>query len=182
MQSLSPDLARHWRMCVDFHRHACPGLALGCRTALDAMRLLGLEGPSVDEEVVCVAETDSCAVDAIQVITGCTAGKGNLLFRLRGKHVFSFFTRETGRTVRIAWDGLPRELSREERAARFLTAPAGELYVTGLPAYSLPERTSGMPSLTCAACGEKMTEPYARLRDGLSFCLDCYSPPLRAFL
>ncbi|MCI5189229.1 MAG: hypothetical protein D3905_05405, partial [Candidatus Electrothrix sp. AS4_5] len=32
---------------------------------------------SPDEEIVCVTENDSCSVDAIQVLTGCSIGKGN---------------------------------------------------------------------------------------------------------
>ncbi len=33
-----------------------------------------------DEELVAMVENNSCAVDAIQMVTGCTAGKGNLIF------------------------------------------------------------------------------------------------------
>ena len=47
------------------------------------------------EEVVCITENDACGVDAVQVITGCTMGKGNLIYRGTGKMVFSFFNRKT---------------------------------------------------------------------------------------
>lgn len=42
-------------------------------------------GRDIDEEMVAIVENDSCAVDAIQVLTGCTLGKGNLIFRDYGK-------------------------------------------------------------------------------------------------
>jgi len=60
---------------VQFHGHWCPGLATGIRAAELALREIGHEA---DEEVVAVVETDMCGVDAIQFLTGCTFGKGNL--------------------------------------------------------------------------------------------------------
>ncbi|NTV15797.1 MAG: formylmethanofuran dehydrogenase, partial [Desulfobulbaceae bacterium] len=78
-----------------FHGHTCPGLAFGFRVARVAIRELGLSRAE-DEELVAVVENDSCAVDAIQVLTGCTFGKGNLIFRDHGKQVYTFFKRATG--------------------------------------------------------------------------------------
>ena len=46
---------------------------------------------------VAVTETDMCAVDAIQALVGCTFGKGNLIFRDRGKVAFTFFRRSDGK-------------------------------------------------------------------------------------
>ncbi|MDQ6799068.1 MAG: FmdE family protein, partial [Actinomycetota bacterium] len=64
------------RRIVDFHGHMCPGLAMGIRAAEVALAEIGPH--SVDEEVVAIVETDMCGVDAIQFLTGCTFGKGNL--------------------------------------------------------------------------------------------------------
>lgn len=176
-----PNVMQKWQECVDFHRHSCPGLALGCRTAFDAMEALGLSGPVVDEEVVCVAETDSCAVDAIQIVTGCTLGKGSLLLRLRGKNAFTFFLRATGKAVRFVWEGARQEgVAREKRIHRALTAPAGELYTMKEPGFSLPETARIYRSAPCAICGEQVAEPFLRLHEGDFVCLDCYSQPLRA--
>ncbi|MCL4536163.1 MAG: formylmethanofuran dehydrogenase subunit E family protein, partial [Nitrospirae bacterium] len=61
---------------VKFHGHSCPGLALGYRVGVAAVKELNMENISEDEEVVAIVENDSCAVDAIQVLTGCTFGKG----------------------------------------------------------------------------------------------------------
>jgi hypothetical protein len=61
----------------DFHGHLCAGLTIGIRAAQVALREIGPH--SADEEVVAVVETDMCAVDATQVLTGCTFGKGNLI-------------------------------------------------------------------------------------------------------
>jgi formylmethanofuran dehydrogenase subunit E len=54
---------------TDSHGHSFPGLAPGYRMSL---RPLGeVKARSVDEEIVAVMENNSCAVDAVQVMTGC---------------------------------------------------------------------------------------------------------------
>jgi formylmethanofuran dehydrogenase subunit E len=53
---------------VTFHGHACPGLAIGYRVATLALKELGVR--SRDEELLAIVENNSCAVDAIQFITG----------------------------------------------------------------------------------------------------------------
>ena len=81
-----------WQRCVDFHGHSCPGLAIGYRAVEAVIQLFGYVR-SADEEIVCVTENDACGVDAIQVLTGCSFGKGNLIYRDRGKQAFSFLNR-----------------------------------------------------------------------------------------
>jgi formylmethanofuran dehydrogenase subunit E len=83
---------------IDFHGHWCPGLAIGVRAAEFALREIG-KGP--DEEIVAVVETDMCAVDAIQFLTGCTFGKGNLIHKDYGKNAFTFYRRRDGKSIRI---------------------------------------------------------------------------------
>ena len=95
-----------WKKCVAFHGHECGGLTIGFQAALYAIELLGLEADekgciSGDEELVCIAENDACGIDAIQVILGCSVGKGNLLFHIRGKQAFSFYNRKNGKSVRL---------------------------------------------------------------------------------
>lgn len=83
------------------HGHICGGLLIGVSAVHYAMELMGTEISSEDEEIVCVAENDSCSVDAVQSILGCSIGKGNLIFRMRGKQAFSFFNRQTGKNFRL---------------------------------------------------------------------------------
>ena len=68
---------------IRFHGHSCPGLALGIRAAEVALKE---SERASDEEVVAVVETDMCGVDAIQYLTGCTFGKGNLIHLDYGKN------------------------------------------------------------------------------------------------
>ena len=102
-----------WEDCVCFHGHACGGLTIGYKAALYAVQLLDLDF-SDDEQVVCIAENDACGVDAIQVMLGCSIGKGNLLFHMRGKQAFSFYDRASGKSVRLVLKPKPEGLPREE--------------------------------------------------------------------
>ena len=77
-----------FRKCVDFHGHICPGVAIGFQAARILMERLGVHR-APDEELVATVETDACGADAIQVMTGCTFGKGNFVFKDYGKHAFS---------------------------------------------------------------------------------------------
>ena len=172
---LSPGMAASWEASLAFHGHSCPGLALGCRVAVDALARMDMDRPSKDEELVCVAETDSCAVDAIQAIAGCTLGKGNLLLRMRGKHAFSFYQRNGKGSFRILWRAAQKhDMPRAERAFYYLSAPASELYTLSEVCKPLPAQALLSPSLACALCGEMTSEPYIRLRDGQPQCLDCH--------
>ena len=67
--------------CVAFHGHECGGLTIGYKAAIYAEKLLNITF-SEDEDVVCISENDACGVDAIQVLLGCSVGKGNLLFHM----------------------------------------------------------------------------------------------------
>ena len=167
-----------WEKVVAFHGHECPGLAIGFKAVEGAASALGLAGdlnPSADEELVCVTENDACGVDAIQVLLGCTAGKSNLIFRIRGKMAFSFFVRETGAAVRLVLKPKPDpDMGRDDYLAYLLSTPAEELFDFGKPSYPLPEPARLFASQICAACGESTAEFGLRIQDGKPVCLDCY--------
>ena len=93
---MQKELKSLWDTCVTFHGHGCGGLAVGFRAVLYAWELFGSGRAAEDEEIVCVAETDACGVDAIQALMSCTVGKGNLIFNLQGKNAFSFYRRSDG--------------------------------------------------------------------------------------
>lgn len=100
---------------IRFHGHLCPGLAIGMRVAEQALLEMGAR-PG-DEEVVAVVETNNCAVDAIQYLTGCTFGKGNLIHLDYGKNAFRFIRRSDGKAVRICVRAdIGRKLAPDEEA------------------------------------------------------------------
>jgi formylmethanofuran dehydrogenase subunit E len=182
---------------IDFHGHSCPGLALGYRVAQRALK--ELKSSSEDEEIVAVVENDSCAVDAVQVMTGCTFGKGNLIFRDYGKHVYTFLRRPSGKSLRISiiwekpaetkeekkyWD-LYAEGDRSKKVLEFvhsrkaaktrqiLEAEDDELFVVTKGKSVLPPEAEIYESIRCAVCKEKVAEPKTRSQDGLRLCIPC---------
>ncbi|NLC72580.1 MAG: formylmethanofuran dehydrogenase [Ruminococcaceae bacterium] len=168
-----------WDRCIDFHGHECGGVTIGFMAALYAIELLGLEkdengGISKDEEVVCVAENDACGIDAISVILGCSVGKGNLLFHMRGKQAFSFYNRKTGKAVRLVLKNRPLGMSREEAFEYFQNADYRNIFDVSEATIKLPEKAKIFSSFDCDSCGESTGANWIRLSGDKKLCLDCY--------
>ena len=168
-----------WKRCADFHGHTCPGLSIGYRAAKASMRWLK-EARAEDEEMVAVVETDACSADAVQVLTGCTFGKGNFIYRDYGKMALTLFSRGTGRGVRVSMrldasksdpehmallqkimGNKATESERErfqmlhhQRSREILEAPENELFVITEVQTQLPPKAKMEPSQPCARCGE----------------------------
>ncbi|WDC84836.1 FmdE family protein [Caloramator sp. mosi_1] len=162
-----------WKRCVEFHGHECSGLAIGFRACEIASKKLNLNF-SKDEEIVCITENDACGVDAVQVITGCTMGKGNLIFKDRGKMAFSFIKRGTGEGIRVILKPTNREMSREERQKYILEAPIDDVFEIKPVNMPLPEKARIFNSIICAECGESTAEHRIRIQNGKMVCLDCF--------
>ena len=184
------------REAIQFHGHLCPGLSLGYRVAKAALRELKAERPQ-DEELVAIVENDSCAADAIQFITGCTFGKGNLIFRDYGKHVYTFFNRRTGKGIRISEDyrgfegdqrfpalkkrqeagedvSVEIQAYKMEKAAAILHADEKELMTITEVATQPPPEARVRGSVRCAMCGEKFMESRGRVKNGSIVCIPCF--------
>lgn len=182
-----------------FHGHMCPGLAVGIRAASVALDRIGPH--SQDEELVAIVETDMCAVDAIQVLTGCTFGKGNLIHLDHGKNAFTFVSRGTGRAIRLVSRQSGRNAGNEERArlsqrmqagtatdadrARFgelqheraelvLAMPIEEVFDTAEVPAVIPARARVHDSVRCSGCGEATMETRIRLFRGEPYCRPCF--------
>ena len=163
-----------WETCVAFHGHECGGLRIGFRAAELAMELLNI-GFSDNEQVVCIAENDACGVDAVQVMLGCSIGKGNLLFHMTGKQAFSFYHRATGRSVRLVLKPKPLDLTPEQSARYYHDRTARELFDIKEATLPLPTAAKIFDSYNCDCCGEKTGANWIRLgADGKKLCLDCY--------
>ncbi len=152
---------------LKFHGHFCGGIVLGYRAARLGLKRLGA-GPAIDEEIVAIVENDSCAVDAVQVLTGCTCGKGNLFYRDYGKHVYTFAERSSGRAVRISRKPGPR-LSAEEQ----LKAPPEELFWVEETVIDVPAPSRLHDTVVCERCSEPVMETRTRQRGGRTLCMPC---------
>ncbi len=169
-----------WEECKRFHGHGCPGLATGFKAALAGMKYLGLDlsNRDVDEEILCIAENDACGVDAIQWITGCTLGKGNMMIRMTGKQAWSFYDRNSGRSVRVVMrpnkEGPYSGESREETLERILNASDEDVFDFKPAREYVPGRACIFESAVCSVCGESAREDLFRLHNGKLECLDCF--------
>ena len=162
-----------WQDCVAFHGHECGGLTIGYKASLYAIELLDLEF-SEDEQVVCIAENDACGIDGIQVMLGCSIGKGNLLFHIRGKSAYSFYNRKTGKSVRLVMKPKPAGMTREESFAYYQACKPEEMFEVKETTIRLPEKARIFDSYTCDCCGESTGANWIRLAGDKKLCLDCY--------
>lgn len=184
--------------CVQFHGHSCPGLASGYRAATAAMTALGVARPE-DEDLVAICETDACGVDAIQVIAGTTAGKGNLIMYDYGKHAFTFYNRNDGRAVRVTFHRNETTETGEFAALRasvfsgkaskdeekqfremmmkatsdLLHAPAEKILTLQEITMDAPKKARIFASVTCENCGESVADAKTRKVDGRCVCIPC---------
>ncbi|OPL10252.1 MAG: formylmethanofuran dehydrogenase [Firmicutes bacterium ML8_F2] len=189
-----------WEKAVEFHGHVCPGLAIGYKVAQIALDKLQ-EIRAEDEEMVAIVENDACGIDAIMFMTGCTLGKGNLIFKDTGKQVYTFANRKSEKAIRIAVNGQilqgnpeVRELhkkvmegnateaektdyerQRQQRLEDILYMPNDQFAKVTEIRLEIPERARLFSSVECACCGEYAMEPRTRNQNGQVVCLDCFS-------
>jgi len=193
------ELKSKWKTCAEFHGHECLGLAIGVRQSVHAMEALGVIRAG-DEELVAVVETDACGIDAIQVLTGCTIGKGNLIYKNTGKQALTLADRNTGKAVRIILkaDALNEDEAfkevrdqivngttdlevtarweeiQAERVDEFLSLTKDELFRITDVAFPEVPPAHLFQTVICFRCGEPFSEGKARLVDGQILCLGCY--------
>jgi formylmethanofuran dehydrogenase subunit E len=187
------------RKAIEFHGHLCPGRAIGYRVA---KYIKGHHPRSEDEEMVAIVENNSCSVDAVQQMLGCTFGKGNMIYKDYGKQVFTFYIRGEGKALRIYFkgdisgrmDGMRSRyfkggLTDEERdefeelrelVTRYLIDANDEEILSvrevDIPA---PEKARIYPSLKCQECGEGFMEICGRTANGKVLCKDCFDRLMR---
>ena len=175
------------------HGELCPGLATGIQAARLALRELG--GSDATRNVVAVAETDMCGVDAVQAITGCTIGNRNLIMLDYGKIGFQFFT--DGRAFRISgrhpWSAeyqaarrrmLAGTATASEKEAfpaqqdaeveRILSTPPEELFTVRAFGAERPLTSTVDAWVICDECGEEVMESRIRHFQGRELCIPDY--------
>jgi formylmethanofuran dehydrogenase subunit E len=184
---------------IRFHQHECPGAAFGLRVAEAALSKLDLREPAAS--LMIVSETDACAVDALQVLTGCTFGKRNLIHEDAGRNVFTFWERGAATGVRVRakadsivfrseeiWalaerieDGTATvedearfALAQSERIAKLLEVPAEEILVVDEVATSAPSPKRLAPVDVCVDCGEPTSVETLHDHRGRMVCPACH--------
>jgi formylmethanofuran dehydrogenase subunit E len=186
---------------LTLHGHKCPAMPMGLRVGAAAMNALGVERAK-DGQLLALVELgeDHCATcfaDGVQMITGCTFGKGNIkklhygkwgVTPRRGGHrpcgarhahgsghareqADDFFKeyREKG----VPASKVPLEVV-QPLVDRVLSAPDEKLLsVGGLFTYEIPHKPHSFAGLVCDSCGEMVVEGYARLVADKRVCIPC---------
>ena len=183
------------------HGHKCPAMPLGLRAGAAAMNALAV-GRARDKDLFAIVELgdDHCAHcfgDGIQMITGCTFGKGNIRKTGYGKFAVTLVDRATGRSVRVVplakaqmgmkqtrffqefrMKGIPASKVPDEVVEplieQVMNAPQEQLLSTSDEFKTQVEkRNESFATAVCSRCGEMVVEEY--LLDGV--CIPCRAQP-----
>ena len=198
MTKVRPFSSEDFEKCVAFHGHICPGLAIGFQAGRVLMEHLDVRRAG-DEELLALVENDACGTDAIQVLTGCTFGKGNFIFKNHGKHAFTLAARKRGKAIRVCLrpdvleadpehssllekvqndEASPGEVARfrelhRQRAQKVLEADAESLFTIEEVSPDIPPEARITRSGTCDLCGELTKIDLLREIDGQKVCIPC---------
>ncbi len=189
-------------MGLQFHGHKCPAMPLGLRAGAAALNRLGAERTG-DSNLLALVELGenhcaTCFADGVQVITGCTFGKGNIQKTQKGKWGLTLIDKKTQKSVRVVpraevmaktketaffqdyrMKGVPPTQVPDEVVAplveRVMNAPESELLlVSEVFEFSYTEPAHTFDSFVCEQCGEMTVVPYGRItQEGKKVCQDC---------
>lgn len=153
------------------HGHKCAGYVLGVRLSLTGCRLLGIEDPRREKNLVVYVEIDRCAADAVQTATGCSLGKRTLKHIDYGKLAATFLHTGTGEAVRVAIRGDARQRAQAWEADGLDRGEAQKLAYREMAEDDLmsvewvhlelpPEDAPGRPlgRVNCVRCGEEVND------------------------
>ncbi|MFO8020013.1 MAG: tRNA (N6-threonylcarbamoyladenosine(37)-N6)-methyltransferase TrmO [Promethearchaeia archaeon] len=184
------------------HGHYCPGLALGVMVGAHMIREIGWR-PEGLEHLIVITETNNCALDGIQYVTGCTFGNNGLIFRDLGKTAFTIASRkgegirlcvkknfqemlqenypeyyQTFEKVIINREGNEEILARFKRLGRDISFSLIQYDVTDLfnieqVQIDIPEYAPIHGSEVCSKCGERTMVSRIVKEDGNFYCLQC---------
>jgi len=186
---------------LTLHGHKCPAMPMGLRVGAAAMNALGVERAK-DGQLLALVEIgeDHCATcfaDGVQMISGCTFGKGNIKKLHYGKWGVTLVEVATGRAVRVTPTAaamlankqteffkeyrekgvpasqVPLEVV-EPLVQRVMGAPDEKLLSVGeFFKHESNHRPHSFSSLVCDGCGEMVVEGYARLVGDKKVCIPC---------
>jgi formylmethanofuran dehydrogenase subunit E len=184
-----------------FHGHKCPAMPNGLRVAETAMNALGVErtGDSFLHAIVDLGENHcaTCFADGVQVMTGCTFGKGNIEKSHKGKWGLTLIDKRNNRAVRVVpkaetmiqtketsffkdyrEKGIPPTQVPNEviqpLVDKVMNAPFEMIMnVSDVFEYNWKEPKHSYNSIVCEKCGEMVIEEYTELKDEKIVCKDC---------
>jgi formylmethanofuran dehydrogenase subunit E len=183
-----------------FHGHKCPPMPMGLRASLAAMEALGVERTG-DSALVALGDLDenhcaTCFADGVQVATGCTFGKGNILKLHYGKWGLTLIDKKRGKAVRVVPLAAAMEANKktefmalrkqgvpptqidpsisEPLVERVMSAPLENLLsASEIFDYEWHDAPHTFESVVCDECGEMVVERNARIKSNRILCIPC---------
>ena len=163
-----------------------PGIILGVRMSVLALKLLGIDDPAAyHRKLIVVVETDRCLPDVIELVTGCRLGNRTLKFRDWGKMAATFSDVTRSRAFRVAArESVEAEafqcfpaLSREQALSEAYKTFGDERLFRWGPAI-VKFSAEDLPGchrerVLCQKCGEGIGFGREVHRDGLTLCRAC---------
>lgn len=186
-----------------FHGHKCPAMPMGLRVGAAAMNKLGVDRAK-DGQLIALVEIGehhcaTCFADGVQMITGCTFGKGNIQRTHKGKWGLTLIEKATGRAVRVSpkaeamlankqtsffkdyrEKGIPASEVPDDvvdpLVEKVMTAPDDAiLNISEVHQHEWHEPKHSFSSFVCDECGEMVVEGYGRIADDKHVCIDCHA-------
>jgi len=186
-----------------FHGHKCPAMPNGLRVAAAAMNKLGVErtGDGALLAILDLGENHcaTCFADGVQVITGCTLGKGNIIKTHKGKWALTLVDKKTSKAVRVTpkaeamlankkssfftdyrEKGVPPtqvpDKVVEPLVKMVMAAPEEKMMtISEVFDYKLEPKKDSFDSFVCEECGEMVVMEYGRIKGDKKVCQDCAS-------
>ncbi len=186
---------------LTLHGHKCPAMPMGLRVGAAAMNKLGVERAK-DGQLMALVEIgdDHCATcfaDGVQMITGCTFGKGNIQKLHYGKWGVTLIDKKTGRAVRVTPRAEAMEANKQTDffhkyrmkgipasqvpdsvvdplVQKVMNAPEDQLLAIG-EVFDRPweDPAHSFEGFKCEVCGEMTVEPYGRILGDKKVCIPC---------
>lgn len=188
------------------HGHKCPAMPLGLRAGAAAMNALAVPRAK-EKELLAVLELGEdhcshCFGDGVQMITGCTFGKGNIRKTGSGKFGLTLIDRATGRAVRVVpraaaqagmkqtrffqeyrMKGVPPSKVPDEVVdpliQQVIGAPEGQILLVGPEQrVQVEKKEESFATRPCDDCGEMVVEKYLRVLGEKRVCIPCQEKAL----
>ncbi len=184
------------------HGHICPGLSMGVMAACYAMNELKKDSAGL-EDLTIIIETRSCVSDGVEFVTGCSFGKGSLIFKDVGKTAVTVINKN-GKGIRLcsrhespdiikasfpAFQEYYRKVVIEkstdpemiaaykkasfERNFGVLHMPIDKLFTIQHVQVELPEILGHDESVVCSVCGESVKKSKTIEIGGKPVCFQC---------
>ncbi len=193
---------------LSFHGHKCPAMAMGLRAGAIAMNWLGVARSEGNALLALLELGDNhashCFGDGVQVVTGCTYGKGNIKQLGYGKFALTLVDTTTSRAVRV----VPRadmqvQMRRQPFCVQYrlhgvpfadipdevvdpliqevLSGPEATLFdVQDVFDYDVAVGSEDFGSFVCSRCDELVVEKYGRVIGDARLCIPCQETLLAA--